>query len=201
MRLIRAAVVLVSALFVVQITPNLHADEDKTGIPFRVSTLEEIVFQQQGQIDSLSKWVLVDSRKDVIGKVASFTSRPNVVVVETTLRDEEVLLWINSNGWIYRTSVVAFESENCEGSPYAQIPGGSWYKEVVIAVGPGQENSAVPYKFIGEVSNGPWWSHVEPDGACVNGFDDFPAALVEQLEDDLYVVHPRAPNPWSLVQQ
>lgn len=198
MRLIRNVIVLILPLFVLQQSSNACADEDKTGIPFRVSTLEELVVQQQDQIDALSKWVVVDSEKNVIGKVVSFTDRFNVLVIETVLGDEDVLLWINSNGWIYRTSVVAFEAENCEGSPYAQLPGGPWYKEVVIAVGPGQENSAVPYKFIGEVSNGPWKSHVEPNGDCVNGSDDFPAALVEQLEDDLYVVYPRAPNPWSL---
>lgn len=198
MRLIRAAIVLVLPLFALQQHLGAYADDGKTGIPFRVSTLEELVFQQQDQIDAFSKWVVVDSEKNVIGKVVSFTARLNVVVVETALGDEDVLLWINSNGWIYRTSVVAFEAENCEGSPYAQLPDGPWYKEVVIAVGPGQDNSAMPYKFIGEVSNGPWMSHVEPNGDCVNGFDDFPAALVEQLEDDLYVVYPRAPNPWSL---
>ena len=198
MRLIRAAIVLILPLFVLQQNSNAYADEDKTGIPFRVSALEELVVQQQDHIDELSKWVVVDSEKNVIGNVVSFTFRFNVVVVETALGDEDVLLWINSNGWIARTYVVVFEAENCVGSPYAQVPGGPWYKEVVIAVGPGQENSAVPYKFIGEVSNGPWMSHVEPNGECLNGFDDFPAALVEQLEDDLYVVHPRAPNPWSL---
>ena len=103
MRLIRAAIVLILPLFVLQQNSNAYADEDKTGIPFRVSALEELVVQQQDQIDELSKWVVVDSEKNVIGNVVSFTFRFNVVVVETALGDEDVLLWINSNGWIART--------------------------------------------------------------------------------------------------
>lgn len=202
-------IVTVNALILAFLLPAtaLNADEDKSGIPFRVAALEEVTLQQQEQIDALSginalsDWVIVDSNKSVIGKVVSFTSRPNVVVVETEIDGEAALLWINSGGWIFRNSELVFALENCAGEAFAVEPGGWWFKEVVIAVGPGQDNSAVPYKVIGEPVDEHWFSHILPDGQCENAEFDAPASSVEQLADDLYVTYPRAPNPWSLEVQ
>lgn len=195
--------VTVNALMLALLLPAsaLNADEDKSGIPFRVSALEEMVIQQQDQIEALSKWVVVDSNKTVIGKVVSFTSRTNVLVVETEIDGEAVLLWVNSNGWIYRNSELVFALENCDGEAFAVEPGDWWFRQVVIAVGPGQDNSAVPYKVIGEPVDEQWSSHVLPDGQCENHEFGAPATPVEQLADDLYVTYPRAPDRWSLEVQ
>ena len=195
--------VTVNALMLALLLPAsaLNADEDKSGIPFRVSALEEMVIQQQDQIEALSKWVVVDSNKTVIGKVVSFTSRANVLVVETEIDGEAVLLWVNSNGWIYRNSELVFALENCDGEAFAVEPGDWWFRQVVIAVGPGQDNSAVPYKVIGEPVDEQWSSHVLPDGQCENAEFDARAASVERLADDLYVTYPRAPDRWSLEVQ
>lgn len=195
--------VTVNALMLALLLPAsaLNADEDKSGIPFRVSALEEMVIQQQDQIEALSKWVVVDSNKTVIGKVVSFTSRTNVLVVETEIDGEAVLLWVNSNGWIYRNSELVFALENCDGEAFAVEPGDWWFRQVVIAVGPGQDNSAVPYKVIGEPVDEQWSSHFLPDGQCENHEFGAPATPVEQLADDLYVTYPRAPDRWSLEVQ
>ncbi|MFC1695085.1 hypothetical protein ACFL1C_02985 [Pseudomonadota bacterium] len=195
--------VTVNALMLALLLPAsaLNADEDKSGIPFRVSALEEMVIQQQDQIEALSKWVVVDSNKTVIGKVVSFTSRANVLVVETEIDGEVALLWINSGGWIFRNSELVFALENCEGEAFAVEPGDWWFRQVVIAVGPGQDNSAVPYKVIGEPVDEHWFSHILPDGQCENAEFDARAASVERLADDLYVTYPRAPDRWSLEAQ
>jgi len=195
--------VTVNALMLALLLPAsaLNADEDKSGIPFRVSALEEMVIQQQDQIEALSKWVVVDSNKTVIGKVVSFTSRANVLVVETEIDGEVALLWINSGGWIFRNSELVFALENCDGEAFAVEPGDWWFRQVVIAVGPGQDNSAVPYKVIGEPVDEQWSSHVLPDGQCENAEFDARAASVERLADDLYVTYPRAPDRWSLEMQ
>ena len=201
--------VTVNALMLALLLPAsaLNADEDKSGIPFRVSALEEVTLQQQEQIDALSginalsDWVIVDSNKSVIGKVVSFTFRPNVVVVETEIDGEAVLLWVNSNGWIYRNSELVFALENCDGEAFAVEPGDWWFRQVVIAVGPGQDNSAVPYKVIGEPVDEHWFSHILPDGQCENAEFDARATSVERLADDLYVTYPRAPDRWSLELQ
>ena len=211
------------------LAPLAGADEDSNGIPFRVAALEEITYQQQLDIDALmaqggggTGWVVTallpgqpsGGERQVIGQVMSFVF-PDTVVVETDIADHPVLLWIGFPDHINLPSRLVFTSGDCslgaDEQQYALPPGGWWYQEVFMAPGPDANgNSAVPYLPDGGMppTEGPWQSRWEPDGCHqfevspgVPGPVPIPAVPVSRLADDLYMLYPRAPEPWMLAHE
>ena len=206
MTIIKTLLVLILLL----VYPVVHAGEDKTGIPFRVAALEEITFLQQDQIDALltdARWVIVahpeGAPEIVMGRLISFTNNTRWVVVEADIAGESLLLWVNSNQFIRSNSTLLFPDLDCLGQAHASIPN-QWYKQIHVVTDLG--DSVVPYKPIGDQVDGPPWKsriiwEQGPGGICENGdFFDL-AAQVEPLADDLYVLYPRAPEPWSLEER
>ena len=185
--------------------PLVHADADKTGIPFRVSDLEEMTSLQQDQLDELSKWVIVahpESAPEIImGKVVTFTYQTRWVVVEADISGESVLLWVHVNGFIRVNSTLFFPEPGCSGQAHATVPH-QWYKQISIATDLG--DSVVPYKPIGEPIDGHWLSQIvfhDGSGICEDGDFGSYAAPAEPLAGNLYELYPRAPEPWSLEER
>jgi len=193
------------ALCLLLVYPVLFAGDDKSGIPFRVATLEEITLLQQEQLDARSGWAIVahpDSAPEIVmGNVVSFTRDTRWIVVEADIAGESVLLWVNSNQFIRSNSTLFFPEPGCSGQAHASIPG-EWYKQIHIVIELG--DSVVPYKPVGEPVDGPWQSRIvwfEGSGICDDGDFGNAAAPVEPLDGNLYEIYPRAPEPWSLEQR
>jgi len=217
------------ALTLLLLSPLAGADEENS-VPFRIAALEEATYQQQLDIDALMSqggggtgWVVTSllpgeqegGDRQVIGQVVSFVF-PNTVVVETEIADHPVLLWIGFPDHINLPSRLVFTSDDCSlgagEQQYATPPPGDWwYKEVFMAPGPeANGDSAVAY--LPDVglpqTDGPWQSRWEPDGCHqfevapgVPGAVPIPAVPVSQLGDDLFVIYPRAPEPWMLAHE
>ena len=193
------------------------AQSNSNGIEPRVSALEELTLQQQGEIDALSGggigWAVMDSDQlgsKPVGTVVSVGYSTKLAVVEIPVGNKSILVTVNHEEILEHSGWPLFYSNpGCAGASVFTTPDvypdpDGYYTQpgemqsIALFIEPGDPDSRVPYEIDENVVEEHIRSYSYADGGCTDTVSDWFVLPVTRLEDDLNGLYP---PPYKLVKQ
>lgn len=187
--------------------PVANANDANNGIPDRVSALEEMTLQQQGEIDQnsediskLKNWVVLDSTGEAVGEFLDFERYYVLTKIEFGGYSGTLTL---AHGGIIADSYLFYLNYNCGGVGYAKKWfDDRWFGDLVFAYKPGETGGyIVPYRITGSPISTTMRSYITGNGVCVNYQRTYTVYPVDQTplhNESLKVTYP---GPFTVVKQ